>query len=178
MLSDLEDREGIGFSLNGLALIAYAEGDFERAAELARQSVALFRDVGAKRQISCMLDTLARIELGRGNVERADASYAESLTLARAGGARELMSYGLEGLGRVAAKRGDPEHGARLYAAGAALRNSLNTPPAGSEREAYEHAISEIRLALGEEAFAAAWQAGGAMTVEQAAAYALGETDP
>lgn len=178
MQSDLEDREGIGFALNGLALVAHVEGDFERAAELARQSVALFREVGAKRHISCMLETLARIEFDEGKVERAAASWFESLTLARAVRARELMPDILEGLGRVAAKRGDQERAAGLYAAGAALRDSHNTPPAGFEREGYERAIGEIRLALGEEAFAAAWQAGGAMTVEQATAYALGETGP
>jgi len=66
MQSDLEDREGIGYAPNGLPLLAHLEGDFERATDLAEQSAALFRDVGAKRQISCMLDTLAWTELDGG----------------------------------------------------------------------------------------------------------------
>jgi hypothetical protein len=154
--------------------VEHAEGDYARAADLAERSVALFREVGARRQISCMLDTLARIELDRGNVDRAAGLYRESLALALAVGAKELVPYGLEGLGRVAARRGNPDRGARLYAAGATLREALNTPPDGHERTAYEYEVGEIRAALGEAAFAASWQAGSEILMEQAAAYALG----
>jgi hypothetical protein len=68
------------------------------------------------------------------------------------------LPYGLEGLSRAAAKYGEPEHAACLCGAGAALRDLLNTPPDGHEREAYDSDIGEIRLALGEDAFVATWR--------------------
>jgi hypothetical protein len=164
----------MGFVLNSLALVAHAEGDYGRGVELVEQSLALFRSLGAKRQISCMLDTLARIVLVQGDIERAAAAYRECLTLALEAGAKELVPYGLEGLGRIALMRSEPERGARLYGAGAALRTVLNTPPDGHERAVYDQVVREIRLALGEEAFVAAWQAGCGLSLERAAADALG----
>jgi hypothetical protein len=45
------------------------------------------------------------------------------------------------------------------------------------ERDTHERALASARAALGEEAFAAAWAAGQALTLEQAIVYALGEGD-
>jgi tetratricopeptide (TPR) repeat protein len=175
---DLEDKEGIGFVLNSLALVAHAAGNYDRAIELVEHSVRLFREIGAKRQVSCMLDTLARIVLDQGDLERAARAYADCLTLALAAGAQELVPYGLEGLGRVAAHRGQPERGAKLFGAGSAIRDSINTPPAGHEQAVYEQAVREIQEALGGQAFSAAWAEGRAMSMENAAAYALQDYAP
>ena len=42
-------------------------------------------------------------------------------------------------------------------------------------RENYDSRVAAARKALGEEVFAAAWKAGRAMTMDEAAAYALEE---
>jgi hypothetical protein len=42
----------------------------------------------------------------------------------------------------------------------------------------YERTVAEGRATLGEAAFAAAWTEGRAMSLDQAVAYALEETDP
>jgi hypothetical protein len=42
-------------------------------------------------------------------------------------------------------------------------------------RDAYNRAVAAARARLGEGAFAAAWAAGGAMALEDAAAYALAD---
>lgn len=43
-----------------------------------------------------------------------------------------------------------------------------------AERDEYEQMLASTRSELGEEAFAAAWAEGQAMTTEQAVAYAVG----
>ena len=43
-----------------------------------------------------------------------------------------------------------------------------------AERDEYEQMLASTRSELGEEAFAAAWQAGKVMTEQQAVAYAVG----
>jgi hypothetical protein len=51
----------------------------------------------------------------------------------------------------------------------------VGSPITPDNQEEYEHELSAIRAALGEEAFAAAWEAGRALSWEQAIAYALEE---
>jgi hypothetical protein len=74
---------------------------------------------------------------------------------------------------------GDPaavRRAARLFGAAEALREAIGTPFARVEQEAHRRRLSRVRALLGEEAFAAAWAEGRAMTVEQAMADALNET--
>ena len=60
----------------------------------------------------------------------------------------------------------------------AALREALGTPVQPVERRTFEPAVAAARASLGEEAFAAAWVEGRAMSLEQAIAYALEKTAP
>ncbi|MFQ6097711.1 MAG: hypothetical protein ACE5O2_08280 [Armatimonadota bacterium] len=45
-----------------------------------------------------------------------------------------------------------------------------------NERDEYERSIAALRDALGEDAFTKAWAGGQAMTMDEAMAYALGES--
>ena len=55
----------------------------------------------------------------------------------------------------------------------AALRETVGCPLAPVCRSEYERQVAAVRDALGEEAFAATWADGRAMTPEEAATYAL-----
>jgi hypothetical protein len=76
-------------------------------------------------------------------------------------------------LAKVAGRQGQPEQTARLFGAAQALRDQLETPLILVEQADYEHNLVAVRVALGEDEFAAAWAEGQAMTIEQATAYAL-----
>ncbi len=54
-----------------------------------------------------------------------------------------------------------------------ALRRAIGGILEPGRREEFEGASTEVRRALGEEAFATAWERGSAMTLETAAAAAL-----
>jgi hypothetical protein len=84
----------------------------------------------------------------------------------------EIISLGL-GLARVTAARRQPQRAARLFRAAEELREASGHPLPPVMRAEYERNVAAARAQLGEEAFAAAWAAGRAMTVEQAIAYAL-----
>jgi DNA-binding NarL/FixJ family response regulator len=62
-----------------------------------------------------------------------------------------------------------------IFGATSALRASVGSAMDAADRPAYERTISRIRTKLGEEAFAAAWAEGRALTVEVAADFALSE---
>ena len=78
----------------------------------------------------------------------------------------------LEGFAALAGRRGKPERAAQLLRAAAAPRASIDdrTDPADSIQR--DHALTAVRAALGEAAFAAAWADGRSMAMEQAIAHA------
>ncbi|MBF6592054.1 MAG: hypothetical protein IVW57_16215 [Ktedonobacterales bacterium] len=62
---------------------------------------------------------------------------------------------------------------ARLLGTAAVLREELGTPQPAGERADVDRAVAAARAALGEEAWAAAFAAGQALTRERAIAEAL-----
>ncbi len=68
--------------------------------------------------------------------------------------------------------RGQPEQGARLLGAASALCELIGAQVLPSERGRAQRALESARCTLGEPAFAAAWAAGRALSMEQAMAQA------
>jgi hypothetical protein len=115
----------------------------------------------------------------QGNYEGARALYEESLGIFRPTGEQRGIAAVLEGLAGIAAAADQAERAARLFGAAAALRAAIATPLAPGERADYDRYVAATHAALGEEAFAAAWAAGRALSVDQAITFALeGETLP
>jgi hypothetical protein len=81
----------------------------------------------------------------------------------------------LEGFAALASAMGLAGRAARLFGAAEGLREGIGAPGAPSELEANRRSVSRARKMLPEEAFAAAWAEGRAMSLEQAIAYALEE---
>jgi non-specific serine/threonine protein kinase len=91
-------------------------------------------------------------------------------------GDRRLIALALAGMARLAADRGQPERAARLVGAVAALREAGGLPVEPIYHEVHERTEAIARTALGEEAFAAAWDAGRTLRLGAAIAEA-GELD-
>jgi hypothetical protein len=87
---------------------------------------------------------------------------------------------GLENLALTAAAAGkgaQAERAARLLGAAAALSEAIGAPQVLRGQEETERTVAPARAALGEEAWAAAFAAGQALSLEEAIAEALKETD-
>src|SRR5206468_1897601 len=96
----------------------------------------------------------------------------ESLALDLELGHRWGIAGSLEAFASLAAQEGRLERAARLFGASEALRDALGSVlPVGSRIQHQRH-VALTREGLGEPAFAAAWTAGRAMTLEDALAYA------
>lgn len=98
------------------------------------------------------------------------ARYGESLTLYQTEHNTLGMIECLEGLAGVDWLEGRPEHAACLYGTTAAWRAAGATPLPPADRALLDQRVAEVRIALGTEAFSAAYAAGGAMSLEQAVA--------
>jgi DNA-binding CsgD family transcriptional regulator len=86
------------------------------------------------------------------------------------------MQWGLpdpiEGLAAVAHGDGHAERAAKLFAIAAVLRNRMGLSWQPFQRETYEPLVTAARAALGERQFIAAWEAGRAMPLDLAIAFA------
>jgi hypothetical protein len=113
-------------------------------------------------------------------VRHGDLSEGEvwlSAFLARHVGERQLIALGLFHLGVLAAEKGASARAIRLFGAAELADPRIRTRLDPTESEEFERIVAAARSALAESEFASAWAAGQAMTLEQAIAYALRETD-
>jgi hypothetical protein len=74
------------------------------------------------------------------------------------------------GFASVLGLTGKPEQAARLFGAAESLLNERLFP---SDQKEFDHYVAVVRAQLDEAVFERAWVAGGAMTLEQAVAFAM-----
>jgi hypothetical protein len=103
----------------------------------------------------------------------AQAHFAESLAVARESGDQQRIAEALVGMAGCAAAQGQPLRALRLAGAGAALRARDGHPLSADEQEALTSRLAPAREALPDDAQAAAWAEGQALSLEEAIAYAL-----
>ena len=99
----------------------------------------------------------------------------ESLCLFRELADRKGVAESLGGLTTVLLAQAEVPKSARLWGAAHTLRESIGAPLSPLGREKQDRQIAQARLAMGAEAFTAAWKEGRRLTWEQAVSYALEE---
>jgi predicted ATPase/class 3 adenylate cyclase len=173
----LRDQRGIAFTLYDLGSVALMQSDYERAKVLFEESLAIRRVLFDQQGIAFTLNDLGNVALAQGDYERAEALYEESLAIFQELGSQWGIANALKKFAKLAGVKGQRERAARLLGAAEALREAIGAPMHLPERSDYEQIVTELRSALGDEAFAVAWEEGRAMTLEQAIAYALEHPD-
>jgi hypothetical protein len=137
------------------------------------ESVARYRQAGDRALLVIVLGLLGHVALHFGENERAGSLFEEALGIAREVGYHQGIAGCLESLARLWTAESHAERAVRLMAAAAGLRTAISIPMAPIWRTAHQLDVAATRAQLGEEAFAAAWAAGQALTLEQAAAEAV-----
>jgi ATP/maltotriose-dependent transcriptional regulator MalT len=166
---ELGDKDRIARALSNLGEYALYRGDFSWATTCLEECLSLMRELGFKYNIAFALHPLGELRRMQGDVVQAAALHTEGLALAREVGSKFFIGYHLVGLAKVAAAEAQPERAVCLFGASAHWLNpavDFGLRP----REDYKRAVENLRAQLGEEAFAAAWERGLAMTPEQALA--------
>jgi predicted ATPase/uncharacterized protein HemY len=167
------NKRGVAHSLSGLGDVAHRQGDYKQASELGKESLTLFRELGDKRGIAYSLDSLGSIAREQSKYEQAAVLYRESLRLFQEMNDRLGIAKSLYNLGIAAQNQDKYELATSLLSAAEALRQVIGVPMARANQADYERALAAVQHGLGEEAFAAAWDGGQTMTLEQAVEYAL-----
>ena len=125
--------------------------------------------------IARILDGSGRLALAQGAADLAVARHREGLSLARSAGVSFQVVNGLEGLAAAVYGQGHAERSVRLLGAVERMREARGIPLRPVERPGHDRLTQALRTALGEEAFAAIWTAGQAVSLEEAIALALEE---
>jgi non-specific serine/threonine protein kinase len=193
LCGELNDKRGAALALGNLGYLSLTEGDPATALPLLEESLSLLRELGEKSSIATGLGNVGIGALQQADYAAARALLNETLALCLELEDKSLAAQILAALASVempgtilpeerhdpAAVRGaeqkatgDPVRAATLLGAAAALLESIGAALDPMENRIYEQAAAAARALLGDEAFEAARQAGRAMTMEQATAYA------
>ena len=174
---ELGDRRRIAYTLSNLASVTYRQGDAAAAEALYAESLSLLRAIGDTRGVTYALAHLGTVAHARGDESTAAARFTESLPLQRALGDIRGVAASLEGLAAVAGAEARPARAARLLGAAGQLREAIGAPLPPDRHAEYERTVTAARALLGEEAFAAAFEEGRALSVDAAVALALEQTE-
>jgi tetratricopeptide (TPR) repeat protein len=162
---------------HGAGTLAHDQGEYEAACAFHQESLAIRREIGNRQGIAASLDNLGNVARVQGEYEAAWALYEECLAIFRELGDRRSIAGSLESLAHLATEQAQPRRAATLIGAAEALREVLGAPLPPNYQEEYDRSVAATRQALDEEAFAAAWEQGRALTWEEAIDFALNGGD-
>jgi hypothetical protein len=159
--------------LCNLGYLAEPGRDNQEERAYLEECIEYCRASGEKQILSYALRNMGDIERYAGDFKRAEQLYHESLTLKQEDQNRWGMAYALESYAALALAQLQGERAARLFGAAASIRERLGTPLTSFKRERYEQNVAKARLLLDAATFEAAWEAGRALSAEEAVEYAL-----
>ncbi len=117
---ELDDRQGIAGSLDGLGIMAMDQGEYAQSRAFYEESLYVFRDLNDKRGIARSLTNWGLLEEGFGDPALSRTLLEESLQIKRELGAPRLVANALINLGGVVRRQGDQAHARALIEEGLA----------------------------------------------------------
>ena len=167
------DTHGIANALNNLGNAALNQGDYAAAQGFLEESRSIYQQLGNQYGIAASLANLGNTAYYQCDYLSAGNFYEKSLTIRRQLGDRAGIADCLDGLAGVAYEQRQPRWAAWLAGAATCLREKIGSARPLLDQQSTDEMLASAAEALGEEAFAAAWNAGRAMTPDEAVEYAL-----
>ena len=163
---------GVVSALNRLGDLARCQGDYQKAEQLYQQGLSLYREMGDLDEIPSMLHNLGYTAQHTNEPLKALALFREALFIQYKMGNRGGIAECLMGLAGVFAQQGQVKTGARLLGAAEALRVKVGSSLWPANCVECDRILACLKESLDEQAFAAAWNEGQSLTIEQAVAEA------
>jgi predicted ATPase/DNA-binding SARP family transcriptional activator/DNA-binding CsgD family transcriptional regulator len=162
-------------SLCNLAYATLLQGNYVRTIELCNEAISLIHELGSEHAevMPEVLINLGLAALGRGEQERAASSFEQALTISQEAGTKSSTINALEGMASLSADLGDATRAAHLRGAAETARELTGIALPPGERTLHESYLADARSRLGGEAWERALDEGRAMSLEEAAGYAL-----
>ncbi len=176
-------REGstleLALALGNLGVVQANAGETDEARRSYEESIALSRQDARKPLLAIGLCNLGYL-LRASAPSEALAHFSESLTLSREMEEPRTIAYCLVGGAGILAAQGNFTQATTLLGAASSIRAPTGMGVAPSRKRMADTVEAQCREALSAEAFARAWDEGGALDANAAADWALhlwGETD-
>lgn len=162
------DRKGAAGAVGNLGFVALTAGDLVAARELTGEAVRVCRELGDHRSAAIGALNAGYVAYLDGDAGGAYKLFCECLESARRIGARRYMAYAILGLANVATLTGDTPRAARLHGFFDALFDQLGAAAEALEARLRGEDHARLLALLGESAFEDAYQAGRALSVDDA----------
>jgi len=156
-------------ALWGMGWVAFRQGNTVLARSLLEESAnyQVEEEPADLENKAGALAHLAQVEAFEEDYATARALYEQCLAISKQVSNKRWTPFYLEGLAAVVAAQGELPWAARLWGTAEVLRDGMGTPIPPAYRADYERSVTTARSQLGEQAFAAAWAEGRALTLEQ-----------
>jgi non-specific serine/threonine protein kinase len=162
--------------LRGTILVQRRDGAAARPA--LEESATMFGALGEERGRALALSGQSALADTQGDFATAEAVCREALSAMWTLGGRPDIPVMLEACAAVAAALAQPARAARLAGAAVALRRAVGVGWVQRFGIKLEDRLDAARQMLGEAAFAAAWDEGRALSMDEAVAQALAPDEP
>jgi len=170
---ELGDRLTIANSLNNLGWTLQLSGRLGEARTSLEEAVALQRTIGDQWALANALNNLGNIVRAQGLYAEAQALYSESLEINRGLGDGWAVAYLLEDVARLNHLEANKSDALILIGAAGALRKAIDAPLAPGDQKSLDDLRDQIQVELGATSAGECLNAGGAMSMKQAMAFAM-----
>jgi len=163
----------VAFALHLLGIAAYIDGQYPSARALYERSLAIRREIGWREGIGVLFTLLGIVAIRERDFDVAASRFREGLDNMRGVLNDWGISVNLACFAGLAGAEGRWRDAARLAGASSALRQSWQTPLIPLIETIVDEGLAHARQSLGDEAWAAAWAEGQAMSLEESITFAL-----
>ncbi len=164
----LGDRKGLLNVREALVFILVHSGEFAAARVVQEENLAAFRVAGERLRIEGALSMLTVINLKDRAFGAAHANLKETIEMVRAAGDMQRVSSLLTIAAALAIAEDDPQRAAALSGAAAVVAEPLGAVATPMQLMGLDDPVRAARSALGDDAFEAAYAAGGALSMDEA----------
>jgi predicted ATPase/DNA-binding XRE family transcriptional regulator len=170
-------QRDVAWVLNTLGEIARCKGDYTAAHVFYQESLPLHQHIGNQRGAAVVLHNLGYVVQAQGEWRLAAAYLRNSLALFQDLSDKEGIAWCLAGLAGVAQMQGQWERAARLLGAADGLLAAMSLSFGPADGVEHDRILAATRAMLDEYRFSATWSQGRALTLDEAVAYALEDSD-
>ena len=177
LIRALGESSLLGEVLSGMGELAVRQGKFDQANRLLEESLALRRKLGERWGVAATLGSLGWSAMLQRNYERMREVMVESLTTRIEIGERGGTAWCFEKLAEAAIlqaqsipspyRRQAFQRSVQVFAAAASLRAPFQSVIDPADIPDYEKILGDLRGALGQTAFEAAWDEGSTLPIAE-----------
>jgi DNA-binding CsgD family transcriptional regulator len=155
-------------NVNPMAELELARGDVITARRWADADVSVMMGW----HLAKALVVRARVAFAQGEFEQAEGDLHRALAVAADYGAYQVLPDAFEVLGQVTDEADEHRDAARFFGVADTLRRQMGSVRYRVYDATYLASLARVRERLGENEFQSAWEAGAALSTDEAIAYA------